>query len=107
MAMQTRAFKGSVLRAARKARGLSQSQLGSRIGAHVTSISDWERGDNAPSGRHVASLSSELGVPVEMFYADDDEEAASMEPLARDLASALRAEVERLVAVALRAKENA
>lgn len=76
--MQTRAFKGSVLRAARKEKGLSQSELGRRIGAHVTSISDWERGDNAPSGRHVASLSRELGVGVEKFYDEAEEESRAM-----------------------------
>lgn len=74
--MQTRAFKGHVLRAARNAKGYSQSELGGRIGAHVTSISDWERGDNAPSGRHVVSLSRELAVPVEHFYGDEDDEEA-------------------------------
>lgn len=87
--MQTRAFKGDVLRAGRKAKGLSQTQLGNLIGAHVTSISDWERGDNAPSGRHVASLSRELEIPAEKFYDEDDEEAASMQPFGRDILEAL------------------
>lgn len=81
----TRRFRGDYLRDARKARGWSQSRLAFRIGAHVTSVSDWERGDNAPSGRHVAGLARELGVPAERFYgdSDDDEEAAQM-PLSRD-----------------------
>ena len=73
------AFRGGRLRDARKTKGLSQTRLAQKIGAHVTSISDWERGANAPSGRHVASLSRELGVEVGEFYGDaDDEEAASM-----------------------------
>lgn len=71
---QARTFRGDRLREARKARGLSQTGLGEKIGAHVTSISDWERGDNAPSGRHVASLSRELGIDVDSFYADPDDE---------------------------------
>lgn len=78
------------MRAARKDKGLSQTQLGQRIGAHVTSISDWERGDNAPSGRHVASLSREFGIPAEDFYGDDDAEAASMQSaFEADLVAAL------------------
>lgn len=71
-----RSFRGERLRDLRKSRQLSQTQLGSRIGAHVTSISDWERGDNAPSPRHVAGLAQEFGVGMDHFYADDDEEEA-------------------------------
>lgn len=73
-------FRGDKLRAARTARGWSQSKLARKLGAHVTSVSDWERGDNAPSGRHVAGLSRELGVPVETFYSDDDEESRTVVP---------------------------
>lgn len=72
--MKVRIFDGARLRMARNAKGLSQSVLARRINAHVTSISDWERGANAPSGRHVASLSRELDVPVGEFYGDADEE---------------------------------
>lgn len=82
-------FDGARLREARKARGLSQSQLGSLIGAHVTSISDWERGANAPSGRHIASISRELGVSVEELYGDDDEESSLPSRDQRDLLAAL------------------
>lgn len=72
--MKVRTFDGTRLKGARNAQGLSQSELARRIDAHVTSISDWERGANAPSGRHVASLSRELDVPVGHFYGDDEEE---------------------------------
>lgn len=74
MTQRTQVFRGDRLRALRKAAALSQGQLGARIGAHTTSVSDWERGDNAPSGRHVASLSRELGVSAEHFYGDDADE---------------------------------
>lgn len=67
-------FEGKKLRKLRTDRGWSQSQLGHKIGAHVTSVSDWERGDNAPSGRHIVGLARELGVPVEHFYGDDEDE---------------------------------
>lgn len=76
-ALQPRIFRGDKLRGLRKASRLSQTQLGSRIGAHVTSISDWERGANAPSGRHVAALSREFGVDAEHFYGGDEEDEES------------------------------
>jgi len=85
--MQVRTFDGKRLRAFRKARRLSQSQLAGRINAHVTSISDWERGANEPSGRHLASLSHELGVDAGDFYGDDDDEES--DPVA-DLVQAIR-----------------
>lgn len=92
-------FRGERLRELRRARGDSQTRLGQRIGAHVTSISDWERGDNAPSPRHVASLARELGVPIEHFYGDaEDEEAAQVAPELQDFAKALEAMVERAFA---------
>lgn len=67
-------FRNANLLKARTARGLSQSQLAERIGAHFTSISDWERGKNTPSARHLASLSRELGEPVDFFFAADSSE---------------------------------
>lgn len=70
----TRKFRGEFLRELRTTREWSQSDLGRRLGAHVTSISDWERGDNQPSGRHVAGLAREFGVAVEKFYGDADDE---------------------------------
>jgi transcriptional regulator with XRE-family HTH domain len=90
MEITSRQFRGRLLRDARKARKLSQTQLGAKIGAHVTSISDWERGANAPSGRHVAALSRELGVSAEHFYESDDDEESDM---VADLVKAIRAVV--------------
>lgn len=80
MQFTTPRFDGAKLREIRQAKEpkLSQSQLGHRIGAHVTSISDWERGANSPSSRHIAGLARELGVPADSFFTsggdDDDEE---------------------------------
>lgn len=85
--MKTRTrFRGDRLRTARKGRGLSQSTLATRIGAHFTSVSDWERGANAPSGRHVAGICRELGIAAEQLYEDDDEEEPLMVALTRQLA---------------------
>lgn len=91
--MNTTTFDGTRLRDARKQKGLSQSRLAQKIGAHVTSVSDWERGDNAPSGRHVASLTRELGVPVNEFFGaeEDDEESDVAAVLLRALENFVRA----------------
>lgn len=79
MAITSRVFNGAHLRALRTQKEWSQGELGRRIGAHTTSISDWERGSNAPSGRHVVGLCREFGVAVEEFYGDDeDAEVARM-----------------------------
>lgn len=78
-----RKFRGARLRELRTSKGWSQGVLGRRIGAHVTSVSDWERGDNSPSGRHVASLARELGVEAEHFYDESDEEADQVSRLRR------------------------
>lgn len=91
--IQARSFRGDRLRVLRKARGFSQTELGSRIAAHVTSISDWERGANEPSGRHVASLSRELGVAAEHFYADDEDEEDAVADLLKSIRALVRAEV--------------
>lgn len=81
-----RQFRGDRLREARETVGYSQSQLGLRIGAHVTSVSDWERNKNSPSGRYVAALCVELDVTPEYLYGEDDdeEEAAASLPLTRE-----------------------
>lgn len=55
----------------------SQAWLADRIGAHVTSISDWERGVNQPSARHLRGIAEALGVTVESLYADTDDEDES------------------------------
>jgi transcriptional regulator with XRE-family HTH domain len=68
---------GGKIREARKAAGLSQSQLATRIGAHVTSISDWERGDNEPSARHLAGLADATNQPMDYFRAAPDRDRAS------------------------------
>lgn len=81
-------FQGAKLQEARKAAGLSQSQFASRIGAHTTSVSDWERGRNEPSGRHVVSIARETDRSVEFFYGEADDEEES-ETVLRRAATAL------------------
>lgn len=55
------------------------------FGTTQTTVSRWESGQE-PRAQVLPALAAELGVTVDALYTDDDEEAASMEPLARDLA---------------------
>lgn len=105
MKTNTTRFRGERLREARKGRGLSQSTLAARIGAHFTSVSDWERGANAPSGRHVASICRELGITTEQLYdEEEDEESAMGDPYValtvqvRRVADALEARAQEVTA---------
>jgi transcriptional regulator with XRE-family HTH domain len=91
---------GARIRQARKAANLSQSQLAAKIGAHVTSVSDWERNRNAPSARHLLSIAQATGHSIEHFTeeGEDDEEAADRssfdELLRRRVRVLLRQELE-------------
>lgn len=67
MGQRLTGFDPAKLKEARTAAGLSQGTLARKIGAHFTSISDWERGVNSPSARHLASLSDALGVSMDWF----------------------------------------
>jgi transcriptional regulator with XRE-family HTH domain len=96
--LHARTFRGDRLKTLRTGTvpKISQGQLAARIGAHVTSISDWERGANAPSGRHVASLAREFGVDAEHFYGpdDDDEEPHPVPRHHQEMLSALAVALE-------------
>lgn len=65
---------GQRIRQARRDKGWSQSQLAQRIGAHPTSVSDWERGINAPSSRHLIAIAEATDKPLSFFAADGDDD---------------------------------
>jgi transcriptional regulator with XRE-family HTH domain len=89
---------GGRIRQARKRANLSQSQLAAKIGAHVTSVSDWERGRNAPSSRHLLGIAKATGTQIERFNTDDDE--GDDDRPAIDFLAAVRALVRAELAVA-------
>lgn len=98
---QRRVVSGAKIRAGREAlkantngRQGSQSWLAGQIGAHFTSVSDWERGVNQPSTRHLRAIADVLGVRIEDLYTDDEDEESSLPPFRmsadpRDLMQAL------------------
>lgn len=53
---------GSFIREARRAKGLSQSELARALGYHPQFISNWERGESRPPMEKLAALSRLLGV---------------------------------------------
>jgi transcriptional regulator with XRE-family HTH domain len=52
---------------ARTKRGLSQSELASTIGVHVTNISRYERGENRPTSDVLSKLANALGTTVDFL----------------------------------------
>jgi transcriptional regulator with XRE-family HTH domain len=63
---------GSRIRQARRQAELSQSQLASKVGAHVTSVSDWERGVNRPRIETLAAIAEETGKTLDWFVEPRD-----------------------------------
>jgi transcriptional regulator with XRE-family HTH domain len=64
---------GRKIQALREARGLTQEQLGDRIGRSVDTISNIERGVNSTRIETAHQLASELGVRLQdLFEFDED-----------------------------------
>ncbi len=53
----------------REKKGLSQSQLGEKLGVSNKAISKWENGGAYPSSELMLPLAEELGVSIETLYA--------------------------------------
>lgn len=62
------------LRAARKRAGLTQQQLGMRLGMEDSTASarmnQYEKGKHAPDYQTMQRIAKELGLPVAFFYCD-------------------------------------
>lgn len=75
------------LRAARKAAGLTQQQLGINLGMDPNTASarlnQYEKGKHAPDYQTAKRLADELGVPVAYLYCDDDLLASLLLALAK------------------------
>jgi len=64
------------LRQLRKARALSQTQLGELVGLHYTHIGRYERGTSKPSGDALKRLADVLDVSTDYLIEGDTEDAA-------------------------------
>ena len=56
-------ISGKQIAEARKARGLTQTQLANRIGVSTESVSKWEKGVFAPAPENEEKLYHVLGIP--------------------------------------------
>jgi transcriptional regulator with XRE-family HTH domain len=55
-------------------RRVSQQSLADRIGVHVITVSQWERGRATPTVANLMAIADSTGKPMEFFTGDDDEE---------------------------------
>lgn len=69
---------GSIIRARREARGITQAQLGQAVGVTFQQIQKYERGANRVSAATMLKIADALTCHVADLYGDPDPEAASM-----------------------------
>ena len=62
----------SDLRALRKARGMTLAELAGRLGRSLGWVSQVERGLSAPAITDLRALATVYGVPLSLFFANDD-----------------------------------
>lgn len=72
---------------ARTKRGLSQSELASTIGVHVTNISRYERGENRPTSDVLSKLANDLGTTVDFLMSGSLHELADTQISDKELLS--------------------
>lgn len=65
-----KAIIGSNILAARLGNGLTQSELGRRIGVENMAVSRWERAEVKPSDTNLQALSELFGRDLAWFYVD-------------------------------------
>lgn len=61
---------GQRIKAARKDAGLTQQELGEKIGSPAITIRQWESGKREPNLRMIYRVASALGVHVSVFFPD-------------------------------------
>lgn len=61
------------LKRIRKAQGITQEELGKKVGYGRSMISAIELGDRVPSSKHVVKIAKVLGISVEQLMAEETE----------------------------------
>lgn len=64
----------SYIQPLREQQGLSQTDLGNRVGVTRQTIAVWEKGERMPSIGQLAAIAQALGVPLEVFFEQNVEE---------------------------------
>jgi transcriptional regulator with XRE-family HTH domain len=73
------AFDRARLRRARRAAGLTQLELGARLGVSKTTVHLWEQGGRVPRASRVAAIAAALGVdPEELMTISDRSDTATL-----------------------------
>lgn len=67
----------SVIRQFRDRNGLTQDDLGERVGVAAATISRWEKGRREPRGKRLRKLSEVIGIPIAEIL-----DAPSLDPAA-------------------------
>ena len=76
---------GSRIRMFRKGRGMSQAQLGEKLGVTFQQVQKYENGKNRVGASRLQMISTALGVPVGQFFTDGvGTSRTSPKPLAFD-----------------------
>lgn len=57
-----------MLTKARLAHGMTQRDLAAHIGVHPVTVSQWERGDRAPSSNNISKLAKALSIDEGSLY---------------------------------------
>ncbi len=69
--MPPRLFDGRRVRAARRAKDLTQKQLGAALGVSSAAVARWEGGEDFPPGEKLPALARELGEPIDVLFPRD------------------------------------
>jgi transcriptional regulator with XRE-family HTH domain len=73
-------FVGNKLRQARTLRGLTQEQLGAKVGIAFQQVQKYERGSNRISAGRLFEMAQALGVPVTYFFEGMSDAVAEASP---------------------------
>lgn len=93
MSNTTRAYFARTLARLREAKGLSQEQLGARVGCTQGRISIWEKGKNLtafPKAQQIDQLAAALGVPPAALFPGGPISDPTEEQMLRVLADMVR-----------------
>ena len=63
---------GERIREARKRKGLSQEQLGEKLGLSFQAVSTWETGKFIPDPEHLPALAKELDLSLDGLFAEKE-----------------------------------
>ena len=69
---KTNLLIGARIRAARKAKDLSQEKLAEKLDVSTAAVSTWERGEFIPDSDHLPALAKELDLSLDALFAEEE-----------------------------------